>query len=272
VQAETGFLLHTRRSRDSPQRVEPEVEALVRSSFYAADPTVLSLPRWHGNSSSPELTAVVASQLEYQASNVISVDLAEASSEAEILESVATLVILLNKNFEVPLERILLVGFAEGAHLAGGVALKVKETLSRQLPRLTALDPSSGDSLQHLLSPLDAEFVEVVHTNAGGAGTWERLGHVDYYPNGGEVQPGCSVSSSCSHERAFELLTEMWSSDNDFVTAMCGSVEVMSAQNCRWSTLKMGQRGEGQPSSGIYFLETRQSYPYARGAYHISFL
>lgn len=213
---------------------------------------------------------MVSARLDQQASNVISLDLEKATNEAEIIESVASFMSILNVNFDVPLDRILLIGFAEGAHLAGGVAAKLYRDLGRQVPHLTALDPTPGDSLEHGLSPSDAEFVEVVHTNAGRTGTWDRMGHVDYFPNGGETQPGCS-GDSCSHERAFELLAEMWSPDNKFVSALCGSVEMMSAESCRWSTLKMGQKVEGQPS-GIYFLETHQSPPYARGAYYIGFL
>ncbi|BFF96865.1 pancreatic lipase-related protein 3 [Drosophila madeirensis] len=265
-----GFLLHTRRIQESPQNLEPEVESLVRSSFYAADPVVLSVPRWLGNKSSPEHSAVVAAQLSQRECNVITVDLAETTNEAAITESVGNLIELLHRQFDVPLERILLVGFAEGAHLAGAVAAKVGSDLGQRFPHLTALDPSEA-SLEHVLSPSDAQFVEVVHTNGGGLGTLERLGHVDYYPNGGETQPGC-VEDSCSHERSFELLEEMWSHENDFVSALCGSVETMSVQNCRWVSLKMGQRSQREPTPGIYFLETRSSQPFARGAYHISFL
>ncbi|XP_017080069.2 lipase member H-A [Drosophila eugracilis] len=268
VYGEPGFLLNTRRIQEDPQRIEAEVEALVRSSFYAADPTVLTIPRWLGGSSSPEISAVVTARLQLQDSNIVSVDLSEANNETEIINSVASLVILLNENFDVPLDRILLVGFAEGAHLAGGVAAKVQQDLGRQLTQLTALDPSSGEDLEHKLSSADAEFVEVVHTNAGGEGTWEQLGHVDYYPNGGETQPGCSTDS-CSHERSFELLAEMWSPENDFLSALCGSVETLGASKCRWSTHKMGQK---EAVTGIYFLETQQSSPFARGAYYVSFL
>ncbi|XP_016982588.1 pancreatic lipase-related protein 3 [Drosophila rhopaloa] len=271
VTGEPGFLLHTRRIQDNPQQIEPEVEALVRSSFYAADPVVLSIPRWQGNSSSPEIPAVASARLQQQDSNVISVDLSEANNETEIVDSVANLVILLNKNFDVPLDRIVIVGFAEGAHLAGGVAAQVQRELGQQIPHLTVLDPSSGEELEHKLSKSDAEFVEVVHTNAEGAGTWKQLGHVDYYPNGGQTQPGCSTDS-CSHERSFQLLAEMWSPENDFVSALCGSVETLGASSCRWSSHKMGQKEEEQPASGIYFLETTQSSPFARGAYYISFL
>ncbi|KAI8041251.1 lipase member H-A [Drosophila gunungcola] len=267
VYGEPRFLLHTRRIQDNPQQIEPEVEALVRSSFYAADPVVLSFPRWGGNISSPEIPAVVSAQLQRMDSNVISLDLTKANNETEIIESVANLVNLLHSNLDVPLDRIQLVGFAEGAHLAGGVAAQVQRELGHQLPQITALDPTSGEDLEHKLSQTDAQFVEVVHTNAGGVGTWKQLGHVDYYPNGGQTQPGCS-SDSCSHERSFQLLAEMWSPENDFVSALCGSVESLGAASCRWSTHKMGQ-SEG---SGIYFLETTQSSPFARGAYYISFL
>lgn len=290
VYGETGFFLNTRRVQENAQLIEAEVEALVRSSFYAADPTVwviclpkycpinnlcyfsVTIPRWLGNISSPEIPAVVSARLQQQDSNIISVDLSEANDETEIIDSVASLVIVLHNQFDMPLDRILVVGFAEGAHLAGGVAAKVQQDLGRQLSQITALDPSSGAELDHKLSQADAEFVEVVHTNAGGEGTWERLGHVDYYPNGGQTQPGCTTDS-CSHERAFELLDEMWSPENDFVSARCGSVETLSASSCRWSTHKMGQKQEEeQPASGIYFLETRQSSPFSRGAYFISFL
>ena len=42
----------------------------------------------------------------------------------------------------------------------------------------------------------DADFVDVVHTNAdllmyGGVGIGIPIGHVDFYPNGGKRQPGC---------------------------------------------------------------------------------
>lgn len=46
------------------------------------------------------------------------------------------------------------------------------------------------------LDPTDAIFVDVIHSNAKklvdmGAGMYTPCGHVDFYPNGGQEQPGC---------------------------------------------------------------------------------
>uniref|UniRef100_A0A915L6G1 Lipase domain-containing protein n=1 Tax=Romanomermis culicivorax TaxID=13658 RepID=A0A915L6G1_ROMCU len=83
------------------------------------------------------------------------------------------------------------------------------------------------------LDPSDAKFVQVVHTNGesflnGGLGTPERMGHVDFYPNGGQTQPGCPRSLvgkiakkvatfdfsslkdvSCSHSTAPLIVTDI---------------------------------------------------------------
>lgn len=47
------------------------------------------------------------------------------------------------------------------------------------------------------LDSSDAAFVDVIHSNGenlilGGLGSWQPMGHVDFYPNGGRMQKGCS--------------------------------------------------------------------------------
>ncbi len=46
------------------------------------------------------------------------------------------------------------------------------------------------------LNPSNAALVQCIHTNGeplveGGFGTMQPMGHVDFYANGGQVQPGC---------------------------------------------------------------------------------
>ena len=46
------------------------------------------------------------------------------------------------------------------------------------------------------LDKSDANYVDIIHSNGeslivGGFGTWEAIGHVDFYPNGGRAQRGC---------------------------------------------------------------------------------
>jgi len=47
------------------------------------------------------------------------------------------------------------------------------------------------------LDETDAAFVDVIHSNGenlilGGLGSSQPMGHVDFYPNGGRMQKGCS--------------------------------------------------------------------------------
>lgn len=41
---------------------------------------------------------------------------------------------------------------------------------------------------------MDAEYVDIIHTDANDlVGTTEIVGHIDFLPNGGTSQPGCST-------------------------------------------------------------------------------
>ena len=66
---------------------------------------------------------------------------------------------------------------------------------------LTALDPASpyfeNKHIDRRVDPTDADFVDVIHTDGktlvvNGFGTTQDMGHIDFYPNGGYDQIGCS--------------------------------------------------------------------------------
>lgn len=59
-------------------------------------------------------------------------------------------------------------------------------------------------SAEDKLDPGDAEYVDVIHTNAIVQGKLERCGHADFYMNGGILQPGCfnsDLSKKNDHSR-----------------------------------------------------------------------
>ena len=65
----------------------------------------------------------------------------------------------------------------------------------------TGLDPAGPKFASYppevRLSPDDAEFVDAIHSMGKEGfvmdfGTLVPVGHADFYPNGGGVQPGCS--------------------------------------------------------------------------------
>ncbi|KAI1883024.1 hypothetical protein AGOR_G00240980 [Albula goreensis] len=136
---------------------------------------------------------------------------------------IAKLINWMEAELNYPLERIHLLGYSLGAHVAGIAGLLTKN----KVHRITGLDPA-GPGFEHAdaqstLSPDDADFVDVLHTNTRGTpgrsiGIQRPVGHVDIYPNGGGFQPGCGLQSTvmmiattgiqnldqlvkCSHER-----------------------------------------------------------------------
>ena len=63
---------------------------------------------------------------------------------------------------------------------------------------LSGLDPASLFFItvptSFRLDKSDAQYVDVIHTNAGIQGTIRASGHTDFWPNGGSIQPGCPLS------------------------------------------------------------------------------
>lgn len=64
------------------------------------------------------------------------------------------------------------------------------------IDKIVALDPAGPLFIRaepnERLGSTSARFVQVIHTNPGGAGIEMSLGHVDFYINGKRtLQPGC---------------------------------------------------------------------------------
>ena len=113
----------------------------------------------------------------------------------------------------------------------------------------------------------DAVYTEGIRTNIGGSGFTDPFCHADFYPNGGDNQPGCGldVSGSCSHSRAHELFAETIISSG-FVAVRCNTLA--DATNSRCTGAREASMG-GEPGNnglrGIFHLRTNGQSPFAMG-------
>uniref|UniRef100_A0A8C1A7B9 PLAT domain-containing protein n=1 Tax=Cyprinus carpio carpio TaxID=630221 RepID=A0A8C1A7B9_CYPCA len=150
----------------------------------------------------------------------------------------------LEESANVPLEKLHLLGYSLGAHVAGFAG---------------SLDPAGpnfeGVHAHRRLSPDYAHFVEVLHTFTQGSlglsiGIEQPVGHVDIYPNGGSFQPGCNLRGAlekiasygilalnnairCEHERSVHLFIDSLLNEGEASRAYsCGSNDMFNCGMC----------------------------------------
>ena len=76
---------------------------------------------------------------------------------------------------------------------------------------ITGLDPAGPLHINvnpaFRLDKSDADKVDVIHTDTERAGTKreETVGHIDFFPNGGDKQPGCLDLESKNYASYQEL-------------------------------------------------------------------
>ena len=118
------------------------------------------------------------------------------------------------------------IGFSLGAHVCGFFGKILKERLGEKykLTKIIGLDPA-GPIFQYpfhskklRLHKDDAATVEIFHTNAQTLGFRDQLGDVDYYINGGFLQPWCLhipidildyFTSLCHHTYSRKLMQDL---------------------------------------------------------------
>jgi len=134
--------------------------------------------------------------VDWEAGAIIPNYVRAAANTRLVGKQVAMLIAGLAAKANLPIENVHLIGFSLGAHVAGYAGAELKN-----LSRITGLDPAGplfeNQDSKTRLDSTDAKFVDVIHSNGenlilGGLGSWQPMGHVDYYPNGGRMQKGCS--------------------------------------------------------------------------------
>lgn len=119
-----------------------------------------------------------------------------------VAKQIKSFTIFLTENKLLLFPSIHYIGHSLGAHIAGYVGSDIIREYNKTIGRITGLDPAGPlfewpyiDPNEEKLDAGDAEFVDVIHTNADEMGISDPAGHVDYYPNGGKRQPGCGSSN-----------------------------------------------------------------------------
>ncbi|CAK9817776.1 Pancreatic triacylglycerol lipase [Anthophora plagiata] len=305
---QTRFLLYTRSNREAPESLHygDDFKSIHQSRFNSARHLKVVIHGYKGSGSDVGAMRLVQSLLDLEDLNVLVIDwtrgaaatYSAAVANTELVGRQLGLVLLDAVNLGTLPENIHVIGFSLGAHVAGCASeiLKKRKIL---LGRITGLDPASPFFRNHLfreksrkLDATDAQLVDVIHTDgsedfADGFGLLKPLGHIDFFPNGGREQPGCSdVKNSvvyshlnedmltkeiaCSHLRAWSYFLESVHMSNNscnftawpcpkgrksYMNGMCFPME-----STMWSQ-EMGY-GANRGPLGIYYLPTTDKEPF----------
>ncbi|XP_060529296.1 pancreatic triacylglycerol lipase-like [Cylas formicarius] len=316
----TKFYLFTRKINFSTPEIlyyDDDGKSLSESSFNVFNPTKLLIHGYMSKWNEKGAVRVADAYLKLYDCNVILMDwrmgargpqytAAAANTEVVGRELGTLLLTMVEKGLDPA--NIHLIGFSLGAHVAGTASETLKSN-GHLVGRITGLDAASplfrNDHFREKhkkLDSSDAKYVDIIHTDSSpfvtdGFGIWEPIGHVDFFPNGGQEQPGCrdprssivvthlegtlNRETACSHVRAFRLFTEtlLNKANNQkcrFIAFSCpGGLQSFNKGRCfpqlsngrldidpAYRTDEIGQFGEDGSGGGVMYFATRDSSPY----------
>ncbi|XP_064450691.1 phospholipase A1 member A isoform X3 [Mirounga angustirostris] len=241
------FLLFTPLDPSCGQLVQ-ESSDLQNSGFNATLGTKLLIHGFRALGTKPSwIDKFIGTLLRAANANVIAVDWVYGSTGVyfSAVENVVKLGLEISRFLRkllvlgVPESSIHIIGVSLGAHVGGMVGHFYKG----QLGRITGLDPAGPEytkaSLEERLDPGDARFVEAIHTDADNLGIRIPVGHVDYFVNGGQDQPGCPTFIHagysyliCDHMRAVHLYISALENSCPLVAFPCVNYKAFLAGQC----------------------------------------
>ncbi|XP_051937153.1 inactive pancreatic lipase-related protein 1-like [Hippocampus zosterae] len=302
----TRFLLFTQRNR---YYQEIKTDNIHASNYGGMRKTRFIIPGYlhKGDEDWPQEMCKV--MLKWENVNCIAVEwkkgvgtqYAQAANNGRVLAAqVAFMMTFLMSNYKQTANQFQMIGHSLGAHVAGEVGSKISG-----LARITGLDPTEpyfhDTDAAVRLDATDATFVDVIHTDGHpfgtklGLGMSQPIGHIDFYPNGGELMPGCKANKgnpkdldaiwegtnrfdACNHIRAYQYYEESILKSQGFVGFPCSDAATFAAGKCfpcaDDKCPLMGLYADRFPltnttSQTKYFLNTGNAKPFARYSYNL---
>ncbi|XP_076272839.1 pancreatic triacylglycerol lipase-like [Rhynchophorus ferrugineus] len=269
------FYVYTQSSTSGTKLTYDESSLLSSVDGFSTDlRTVFIIHGWTDNYESDVNTLIRAALLTYDDVNIISVDWSSysrllyslsVSSVPNVGETIGLFIESLLSYYSYSPDDIILIGHSLGAHVAGFAGKKLNGTLGV----IVGLDPAGPlyfESSTSRLNVGDAQYVQAIHTDSSLFGVNYALGNIDFWPNGGNTQPGCLLlANTCSHWRSFIFMAESIG-DNQFYARECDSYDDYIGGGCASNTLAlMGGLNFNTSLTGNFYLKTSSSSPYGLG-------
>lgn len=288
----TTFYLFTRQNRKIHQIIDDDSERKLDSSNYdiLRSKTIFVVHGFSESVDTPWMRMMKNVLLDAVNCNVILVDWSKgafpkyrqaAENTRLIGRQIAVLTMFLtsvkdgsSRSLE---DHFYIVGFSLGAHAAGNAGSYLKEH-GVTIGRITGLDPAgplfNKAKEEYRLDKNDATFVDVIHTDAGFAGTTLNLGDADFYPNGGREQPGCSylkIQILCDHLRAPDYYIATVKGLYDWTAYPCKSYKVFKDGKCLQcepdGCSRMGYYADPSKTGKFYLKTNKEKYKVLFGQY-----
>lgn len=183
---------------------------------------------------------------------------------------VGDMIMEVSSKYNIPIENFHLIGHSLGAHVSGFAGKRIINCKNAKIGRISGLDPAwpsfENAAPEDRLCSNDANFVDIIHTDAGSAGYAKSLGHIDFYPNGGgKKQNGCSsLDLACSHKRAPIYFYESINS-HGFVAIEAPNFSEFDCGRCNQNRRAVMGENVDQSLKGDFYLYTNKTSPFAKG-------